>query len=93
MIFGGDRPGRTSDIAGESGVYSRSRRLSRSMSCEIYRRVEKSIHPRNDPPYDYLLDDGQGAIEIQVNSERKKADQPMMANQGYRTLWGDRCMW
>lgn len=46
----------------------------------------RSLSTPNDPPYDYLLDDGRGAIKVQVKLQRKKADQPMMANQGYRTL-------
>ena len=45
-----------------------------------------SLPTPSDPPYDYLLDDGCGTIKIQVKLQRKKADKPMMANEGYRRL-------
>lgn len=39
-----------------------------------------------DPSFDYLLDDGRGAIRIQVKLQRQKAGRPMMASEGYRRL-------
>jgi excisionase family DNA binding protein len=45
-----------------------------------------SLPTPNDPPYDFLLDDGQGPIKVQVKLQRKKADRPMLASEGYRWL-------
>lgn len=39
-----------------------------------------------DQPYDFVLDDGNGAIKIQVKLQRKKDGKPMRASQGYRWL-------
>jgi excisionase family DNA binding protein len=46
----------------------------------------ESLPTPSDPPYDYLLDDGHGAIKVQVKLQRKRAGRPMMANEGYRRL-------
>ena len=46
----------------------------------------ESLAATSDPPYDYLLDDGRGTIKVQVKLQRKKADKPMMASEGYRRL-------
>lgn len=43
----------------------------------------------NDPPYDFLLRDGQGSVRVQVKLQRQKAGQPMLASQGYRWLASD----
>lgn len=48
-----------------------------------------SLPTPNDPPYDFLLDDGRGPIKVQVKLQRKKADRPMRANEGYRWLAAD----
>jgi excisionase family DNA binding protein len=45
-----------------------------------------SLPTPNDPPYDFLLDDGQGPVKVQVKLQRKKADRPMLASEGYRWL-------
>jgi hypothetical protein len=39
-----------------------------------------------DPPYDFLLDDGEGQIKVQVKLQRSKAGRPMLASEGYRHL-------
>lgn len=43
-----------------------------------------------DPPYDFLLDDGNGPIKVHVKLQRSKANRPMMANEGYRRFSADR---
>jgi hypothetical protein len=48
-----------------------------------------SLPTPNDPPYDFLLDDGRGPIKVQVKLQRQKADRPMRANEGYRWLAAD----
>jgi hypothetical protein len=45
-----------------------------------------SLPTPNDPPYDFLLDDGRGPVKVQVKLQRKKADRAMRANEGYRWL-------
>ncbi len=45
-----------------------------------------SLPTPNDPPYDFLLDNGLGPIRVQVKLQRKKSDRPMRANEGYRWL-------
>lgn len=37
-----------------------------------------------DPPYDFLLDDGQGSIRVQVKLQRSKAGRPMLASEASR---------
>lgn len=46
----------------------------------------KSLPTPNDPPYDFLLEDSQGPIKVQVKLQRMKADRPMLASEGYRRL-------
>lgn len=48
-----------------------------------------SLPTPSDPPYDFLLDDGRGPIKVQVKLQRKKADRPMLASEGYRWLSAD----
>jgi excisionase family DNA binding protein len=45
-----------------------------------------SIPVPGDPPYDFLLDDGNGPTKVQVKLQRSKQGRPMMANEGYRAL-------
>ena len=39
-----------------------------------------------DPPFDFVLDDGQSSVRVQVKLQRSKAGRPMMASEGYRSL-------
>ncbi|CAN5846128.1 hypothetical protein BH23GEM5_BH23GEM5_15780 [soil metagenome] len=48
-----------------------------------------SITPPGDLPYDFLLDDGQGAIRVQVKLQRSVSHRPMWANEAYRFLPAD----
>lgn len=42
-----------------------------------------------DHSYDFLLSDDRGDVRVQVKLQRLKAQQPMMANQGYKFLPSD----
>jgi hypothetical protein len=44
----------------------------------------KNITSFGDHPYDFLLTDGNDDVRVQVKMQRQKAQQPMMANKGYR---------
>lgn len=46
----------------------------------------KDITPDGDHAYDFLLRSGQQEISIQVKMQRKKAQRPMLASEGYRSL-------
>lgn len=48
-----------------------------------------NITPDGDHPYDFLLTDGRGNVRVQVKMRRQKAQQPMMANKGYKFLPAD----
>jgi hypothetical protein len=43
-----------------------------------------SVAVTGDPPYDYLLEDREGAVKVQVKLQRMKAGRPMTAQEGYR---------
>lgn len=47
------------------------------------------VTPSGDLPYDFLLDDGQGAVRVQVKLQRSLAHRPMWAREAYRFLPGD----
>jgi hypothetical protein len=49
----------------------------------------RNVTPPGDLPYDFLLDDGQGAVRIQVKLQRSLAHRPMWAREAYRFLPGD----
>ena len=44
----------------------------------------QSLPTPKDPPYDFLLDDGQGSIKIQVKLQRSKSERPMFASEANR---------
>ena len=46
----------------------------------------KSLETPKDPPYDFLLDYGAGAVRVKVKSQRNKDSRPMLANEAYRWL-------
>ncbi len=43
-----------------------------------------SLPSIKDPPYDYLLDDGQGPVKVQVKLQRSRAGRPMLASEASR---------
>ncbi len=45
-----------------------------------------SLPTPKDPPYDFLLDDGNGPIKVQVKLQRSRAGRPMLASEGSRRL-------
>ena len=45
--------------------------------------------PPGDLPYDFLLDDGKGAVRVQVKLQRSVARRPMKAKEAYRFLPAD----
>jgi hypothetical protein len=47
------------------------------------------ITPPGDLPYDFLLDDGAGAVRVQVKLQRSLAHRPMLVKEAYRFLPGD----
>lgn len=48
-----------------------------------------NVTPSGDLPYDFRLDDGVGAVRVQVKLQGSLAHRPMMANQAYRFLPAD----
>lgn len=45
-----------------------------------------NIAPPGDLSYDFLLDDGKGAVRVQVKLQRSVEHRPMRANEAYRFL-------
>jgi hypothetical protein len=45
-----------------------------------------NITPPGDPSYDFLLDDGKGAVRVQVKLQRSVEHRPMRVNEAYRFL-------
>jgi excisionase family DNA binding protein len=45
-----------------------------------------SLAVSGNPAYDFLLDDGNGQVRVQVKLQRSKAGRPMMANEADKTL-------
>ncbi len=45
-----------------------------------------SLATSKDPPYDFLLDDGNGPVKVQVKLQRSRAGRPMLASEGSRRL-------
>lgn len=43
----------------------------------------KDTTPAGDIPFDYRLEDGKGAVTVQVKMQRQKAHRPMIANEAY----------
>ena len=62
-----------------------------AFEIEIVGQLEgwRNITPPGDLPYDFLLDDGQGAVRVQVKLQRSLAHRPMWAREAYRFLPGD----
>jgi hypothetical protein len=62
-----------------------------AFEIEVVERLEgwRSVIPQGDLPYDFLLDDGQGVVRIQVKLQRSLAHHPMWAREAYRFLPGD----
>lgn len=50
----------------------------------------RDITPPGDLPFDFKIVDSIGEVGIQVKMQRKKAQRPMMANEGYRVLSADK---
>ena len=50
----------------------------------------QDITPPGDLPFDFKIVDSIGEVGIQVKMQRKKAQRPMMANEGYRVLSNDK---
>ncbi|NJM09118.1 hypothetical protein HC891_27330 [Candidatus Gracilibacteria bacterium] len=56
-----------------------------------YRITTELFHWRkavvyDDLPYDFLLEDAEGAVRVQVKMQRRKDHRPMFAREGYRRL-------
>jgi hypothetical protein len=49
----------------------------------------RNVTPPGDLPYDFLLEDNQGAVRVQVKLQRSLAHRPMWAREAYRFLPGD----
>jgi len=62
-----------------------------AFEIEVVERLQgwHKVTPQGDLPYDFLLDDGQGAVRIQVKLQRSLAHRPMWAREAYRFLPGD----
>jgi hypothetical protein len=62
-----------------------------AFEIEVVERLEgwRNVTPPGDLPYDFLLDDGQGAVRIQVKLQRSLAHRPMWAREAYRFLPGN----
>ena len=62
-----------------------------AFEIEVVERLEgwRSVTPQGDLPYDFLLDDGQGVVRVQVKLQRSLAHRPMWAREAYRFLPGD----
>jgi hypothetical protein len=62
-----------------------------AFEVEVVERLEgwRNVTPQGDLPYDFLLDDGQGAARVQVKLQRSLAHRPMWAREAYRFLPGD----
>ena len=62
-----------------------------AFEIEIVEHLEgwHNVTPQGDLPYDFLLDDGQGAVRVQVKLQRSLVHRPMWAREAYRFLPGD----
>jgi hypothetical protein len=49
----------------------------------------RNVTPPGDLPYDFLLEDGQGAVRVQVKLQWSLPHRPMWAREAYRFLPGD----
>lgn len=63
----------------------------RPFEIEVVEHLEgwHKVTPQGDLPYDFLLDDGQGVVRVQVKLQRSLAHRPMWAREAYRFLPGD----
>lgn len=59
-----------------------------AFEIDVVERLEgwSNITPPGDLPYDFLLDDGIGAVRVQVKLQRSVEHRPMKANEAYRFL-------
>lgn len=57
-----------------------------AFDIEVVKKLKnwKNETPQGDPPFDFLLNDGKGAVSIQVKLQRSKDLTPMMANQALK---------
>jgi len=62
-----------------------------AFEVEVVERLQgwRNVTPQGDLPYNFLLDDGQGAVRVQVKLQRSLAHRPMWAREAYRFLPGD----
>jgi hypothetical protein len=62
-----------------------------AFEIEVVERLAgwRNVTPQGDLPYDFLLDDGQGAVRVQVKLQRSRAHRPMWAREASRFLPGD----
>jgi hypothetical protein len=62
-----------------------------AFEIEVVERLAgwRNVTPPGDLPYDFLLDDGPGAVRVQVKLQRGLAHRPMWAREAYRFLPGD----
>lgn len=62
-----------------------------AFEVEVVDRLQswRNVTPTGDLPYDFLLDDGQGLVRVQVKLQRSLAHRPMWANEAYRFLPGN----
>lgn len=70
-------------IRGLRGVLAES-----AFGINVVDRLEswRSLPTPKDPPYDFLLDDGQGPIKVQVKLQRSKANSPMVTTEKGRVF-------
>ncbi|MGH8605358.1 MAG: hypothetical protein ACREXR_21985 [Gammaproteobacteria bacterium] len=59
-----------------------------AFEIDVVERLERwsNITPPGDLAYDFLLDDGKGAVRMQVKLQRSVEHRPMKANEAYRFL-------
>lgn len=57
-----------------------------AFDIEVVKKLKnwKNETPQGDLPFDFLLNDGKGAVSIQVKLQRSKDLTPMMANQALK---------
>lgn len=62
-----------------------------AFEIDVLERLEgwSNITPPGDLPYDFLLDNGKGAVRVQVKLQRSVKHRPMKANEAYRFLPND----
>ena len=62
-----------------------------AFEIEVVEHLEgwRNVTPPGDLPFDFLLEDSQGAVRVQVKLQRSLAHRPMWAREAYRFLPGD----